>query len=336
MCGQKDCSHIAVCSLSAIRDCAEDIFVDKMQRATMATPAPAAGPGNPSPSPSPAARPAQNWTSDLGSRLSKLDPTSVIVFSVACVVVLVLIIAYIVWRVRRRDLKSKIIVRDPMRLYGTGVPYTVDKSIIPSTVNGQEYSYSFWMYLVQYDASSSQIMIFGRGIQPGGIGGSPLVYLDNNTNKMYVSIAKNTALLNLPLDSVQASSDYVTATIDYVPLQRWVNVAIVVQDYLLTVFMDGDIYTVSNVTDAQDIGPGVLALNDSGTRSIFGPTSGDIIVGAGSPQAKAFVSQIQFFNFALTQRDVRARYARGPLTASALSVLGIPAYGIRSPVYKIE
>lgn len=311
-----------------------DISVHKMQRATMAAPAPAS-PGNtaPNPSPSPSAAPRNaSWTAELGTRLSKVDPTSVVVFSAACVVILVLIIAYIVWRVKRSDLKSTVIVRDPLRLYDSGVPYTVDASAIPSTVNGQEYSYSFWIYLVQYESSSSDYLIFGRGIKPGG-GGSPLVYLDNNTNKMYVSVAKNTSLLDEALDSVPGSTQYVTATIDYVPLQRWVNVAVVVQDYLMTVFMDGDIYTVSNVTDVPDAG---ATSASTSKRSIFGPTSGDVIVGSSTSKAKAFVSQIQFFNFALTQRDVRTKYAAGPLTASALSILGIPAYGIRSPIYKID
>lgn len=303
----------------------------------MATPGPSPGSsGNAATKNAGSSPTGRSWTTELGTRIAKLDPTSVVVFSVVCVVLLVLIIAFIVWRIRRRDLKSVVIVRDPMRLYGSGVPFTVDKSRIPSTVNGQEYSYSFWVYLVQYDSSNTPIIVFGRGMQTGQVGGSPLVYLDKDTNKMYVSVAKNTALLTTGIDSVQASSDYVTAVIDYVPLQRWVNIAVVVQDYLMTVFMDGDIYTVSNVTDAPDAGSAASLTNTNTTRAIFGPTSGDIIIGASSTQPKAFLSQLQFFNFAMTQHDVRSRYAGGPLPTTALSMFGVPAYGIRSPVYKID
>lgn len=266
----------------------------------------------------------------IASRVSSFDTTSVVVWSVACVLLLVLIIAYLVWRIRRSDFKSLKLVRDPIRLNSTEMPLTIDQSKIPSTLNGQEYSYSFWMYLVQYEQQVGPTLIFARG-QKSGAGGSPLVYLDQATNKLYVSVAKNTATASTTtlatISSKAGSNDFVTATIDYVPLQRWVNVAIVLKDSLLTLFLDGDIYTVANVTDAP---------SSTSHRATFGATSGDVVVGAVSPQQQAFLSQLEFFNYALTQRDVKARYARGPLPASALAMLGIPAYGIRSPVYKLE
>lgn len=269
---------------------------------------------------------ATSWISNLG-------PTSAVVFSVVCVMLLVIIIAFIVWRVQRRNLKSVVLVKSPIRLYGAGLPYIMDKSMIPATVNGQEYSYSFWIYLVQYDPAKTSIMVFGRGIQAGNVGGSPLVYMDKNTNKMYISIAKNSVLLTDEIDQVPASANYVTAKVDYIPLQRWVNISVVVQDYLMSVFMDGDMYTVRNVTDPPDIGDATTTTSSS---TIFGPTTGDVSVGAVSPQPKAFLSQLQFFNFALTQQEVKARYAAGPTSSSALGVLGIPAYGIRSPMYKLD
>ncbi|MEW5315087.1 MAG: hypothetical protein WDW38_006539 [Sanguina aurantia] len=271
----------------------------------------------------------------LVSRVSSIDSSSVVVWSVACVLLLVLIIAYIVWRIRRRDLKSLILVRDPVRLDGPGMPLTIDQSKIPTTLNGQEYSYSFWLYLVQYENKAAHTMIFGRGQGVGAtaeaaVGGSPLVYLDQSTNKLYVSVAKNSAAATTTVfTDVQASTNFVQGVIDYVPMQRWVNVVIVVQDQLMTLFLDGDIYTVSNVTDT---------VTTATPRPVFGATSGSVVVGA-SPatnQQQAFLSQLQFFNFAMTMRDVKARYAGGPLAPSALSLLGIPAYGIRSPVYKLQ
>lgn len=261
---------------------------------------------------------------------TKLNTTSVIVFSVACVFLLITIIVYIIWRIRRSDLKSVTLVDGPVRLYGGGAPLTISKSKIPPTLNGQEYTYSFWVYLVEYDATSHPMMLFGRGTQPGGLGGSPLVYLDKDTNKMYVSVSLNKTVQTSKLDDVPSSTSYVTAVVDYVPLQRWVNVVVVMQDYLMTVYLDGDMYTVENVTSIGDAG--------ATTRGIFGPTSGDVVVGsAGSgPQAKAFISKLQFYNFALTHGDVRARYALGPVNPSALASMGVPGYGVRSPIYKID
>lgn len=274
-----------------------------------------------------------SWAASLGSHFSKLDSTSLVVFSVVCVLVLVLIIALIVWRIRRSDLKSTVLVKDPIQMFGSGaVPLTVVASKIPPTLSGQEYSYSFWVYLVQYTATGSAMLLFSRGMQTGRKGGSPLVYLDKSTNIMYVSVATTTTAAIPTLDTVRASQGYVTAKIDYVPLQRWVNVAFVVQDYLLTVYMDGDIYSVVNVTDPPNAGSGGAIVT---TRPSFTATSGDVVVGDTSSQPQAFMSQLLFFNYALTQQNVYACYSAGPLAPSAMSLIGVPAYGIRSPIYKL-
>lgn len=299
---------------------------------------------------------APSWTSALSNRFSKLDATSVVVFSVVCVMVLILIIAYIVWRIRRSDLKSTVLVKDPIQMFGTGVvPLTIDQAIIPPTLNGQEYSYSFWVYIVQYDQSSAPMMLFGRGVQTNNQGGSPLVYLDPNTNMMYVSIAINTiASKTTAISSVPSSSNYVTAKVDYVPMQRWVNIAFVVQDYLLTVYMDGDVYTVNNVTDPPQLGSAATSAaaaqaaaalataTASGTpvppvapRPVFTATTGSIVVGDSKSQPQAFMSQLLFFNYALTQQDIYACYSAGPMSPSAMALIGIPAYGVRSPLYRI-
>lgn len=279
----------------------------------MATPAPAISPFSPA------------SISFLGS---STDGTSVVVLSVVCVLLLVLIIAYIIWRIRRTNLKSVVLLRDPIRLKGAGLPLVVNGTKIPNTMNGQEYSYSFWLYLVQFDAASDMIPLFGRGTS-----NSPAVYLDAASNKMYVSIAKNSAKVSaIPtkLRDIYTSNDYVTATIDYVPLQRWVNVAVVVQDFMMTLYLDGDIYTVANVVGSQATSVGTR-------RNVFGATNGDVYIGCAATalQATAFMSQLQFYNYALMQLDVQRRYAAGPLTSSTLGILGIPAYGVRSPVYKI-
>lgn len=293
-----------------------------------------AGDGQPPPSTT-----IRSTMSGLGARFANLSPTSMVVFSVVCVMVLVVIIAFIMWRIMRRNLKSAVLVKIPLRMYGAGLPVVISKSDdrkqLPPTLNGQEYSYSFWLYLVQYDPASSPIMLFGRGVQPGKVGGSPLSYLDNNTNKMYISVAKSSTVLTETIDQVKGSSNYVTGVVDYVPLQRWVNVTFVIQDYLMTIFMDGDMYTVRNVTDAPDVGTAVTTTTGTTTK-IFGPTSGDITVGDSSPQPKAFMSQLKFYNFALTQRDIKSCYASGPTSDSSMNLLGIPAYGIRSPMYRID
>lgn len=297
-----------------------------------------------------------SWVSALGNRFSKLDPTSMVVFSVVCVIVLVMIITYIIWRVRRSDLKSTVLVKDPIQMFGSGVvPLSIDQTKIPPCLSGQEYSYSFWVYIVQYTPASAPMMLFGRGSQANNQGGSPIVFLDQNTNKMYVSIAINsTTSKSVAITSVATSTAYVTAQVDYVPMQRWVNIAFVIQDYLLTVYMDGDIYTVRNVTDSPDASsPAAIAAAAASRlastqaqatgaavpppppRPSFSSSTGSIVVGDSKSQPQAFMSQLLYFNYSLTQQDVYACYSAGPMSPSAMALIGIPAYGIRSPLYRI-
>jgi hypothetical protein len=91
--------------------------------------------------------------------------------------------------------------------------------------------------------------------------------------------------------------------------------------------MDGDMYTVENVYD----------FNVPGTsRPVFAGTSGNAIVGkvAGTASTQGFICKIEFFNYALTQHDVRAIHDVGPVSSNILSRFGLPSYGVRSPIYR--
>lgn len=274
-----------------------------------------------------------------GSALSRLDASSIVVFSVACVVSIFVVIAFIVWRIRRNSLKSVTLVGYPVRLSGAS-QVTIDQNKIPPTLNGQEYTYSFWLYLADYNTvTTPPKILFGRGSEEsgkdgGGKGRSPLVYMDSTTNKMYLSVLlSGGAGQSVALAGVPSSQYYVTATVDYVPLQRWVHVALVVQDNLISVYVDGDLYTVKNASDQNPSSSGASPL-----PAIFGPTAGGVTVGSsvGGVNPNAFMSQLQVFNYGMTQRDIKLRYAGGPSTPSALGALGIPGYGIRSPVYRVD
>ena len=55
---------------------------------------------------------------------------------------IVLIIAFLVYRMRRSDLTSTQLVKNPRRLYDMGGPFLVDSERLPATLNGQEYSFT--------------------------------------------------------------------------------------------------------------------------------------------------------------------------------------------------
>jgi hypothetical protein len=286
-----------------------------------------------------------------GVRSSLAKKGAIVVFVLLCLVVVALIVAYIVYRIRRSDLQSTMVLAGPTRLFDmTTAPVVVDKAKLPQTLNGQEYSFSFWVFLTDMVTTADPHLLFLRGGDGTDVAGaSPLVFMDGGTNKLYISVSTNQAAADAPaaLSALVAdapstavlpvvapsATGYLTATVDYVPLQRWVHVAFVVQDNLLTVFLDGELY---GVRDVQDMTTAAAPTK----RPVFGPCSGSAYVGylkAAPEQTHGFLGKLLFFNYALMQRDVLTAYTQGPAGATGvLGTMGVPDYGIRWPIYRVD
>lgn len=258
---------------------------------------------------------------------------AVVVFVIAALLVIVAIIVFIVYRIKRSDLKSIVLLAGTRNLMEQTTPLRVPSSKLPPTVNGQEFSYSFWLYLTDYQPTAAHKLLMLRSGNGAIKGAHPAVFLDARTNKMYIvartSTSTTVTTLTDMLDKTQ--NKHVVAVIEYVPLQRWVNVVFVQQDNLLTVYMDGDMYTVENVHDLYNP---VL----SSDRPIFSGQSGDVMVGAVATTSRTsgFISRVQYYNYGLTQNNVKNLYAKGPVDSSVLSSFGISEYGIRTPVYRVN
>ena len=274
---------------------------------------------------------------------------AVAVFVVLTLLLIVVVIAYLVWRMNRKMLQSTMVLKDPRKLLGSPLVFNTEK--LPAMGVGQPYSMSFWLYLTDYPTTTNQKLLLWRQstaastvtpLLPGGAG--PIVMMDKNMNKLYVSVpttrAPPSAITSLDqvlfTKGTGASNQwtYLTATVEYVPLQRWVNFVFTVQDSMLTVYQDGSIYTVQSLYDMVD------QTNNSQPRPIFSGVVGDMTVGnpgsSLSSDISGFAARVQFFNYALTSRQVRELYTNGPTAANLLRTLGLPAYGLRSPVYSLD
>jgi hypothetical protein len=265
-----------------------------------------------------------------------------IVFVVITLLLIASVIGFTAYRLIRRDLSSYYLVPDARKLFEENNPLRIDSAKLPTTVNGQEYTFSFWLYLSDFKPTSAHKLVFVRGARQtnGPLGGNPLVFMDASTNKLYIALSTNRLSLtsgSLPtLEQIsrrapEAKDTYVTAVVEYVPLQRWVNVAFVVKDRLLTVYVDGDMYTVESVADDVDL--------TSGARPILSTTQGDVVVGSmGSDTAAVagYIGKLQFFNYGLTANDLRNVYHSGPRGSAVLSSLGMSEYALRTPIYRVD
>jgi hypothetical protein len=250
---------------------------------------------------------------------------------------------------------------------------------VPNSGNGKRASLSFWIYIYDINKYNGTIRhVLHRGAESDKQGAaSPYVYLDPSTNKMYVTFAPNDGKIftNPPngkdysslLPSPSATSlstdqlNFLNATrgitIDYIPLQRWVHVVIVVNEDTtvggsITAYVDGEfVKSVNSKTDLSSLTANGQLITTQQTNGKNYPApqfnitnvdldkKGNIYTGGSigsvvGPGFSGMVSMVQFFNYDMNANDVYLLYQKGPVD-NMLAKLGLPAYGVQSPIYRI-
>lgn len=290
----------------------------------------------------------------------------VIVLILAALFTIVLVVIYIVSMVKKNKLQNVVLHDKIITLDNRdAVPYTVEANTMSLVTQGQEFSYSMWIYLGEhYEPTTDHKLIFQRGnssipttsttptqAQPAGAAApaapvglytqyntnaNPIIFLDKNTNKMYFAISTTAVQTSKTLDEIIAKhpttnryvSGYLITQIDYVPLQRWVNITLAVKDNTAYVFMDGDMYSAVSVSD-------VIPPNST-QRPVLRGTNGQATIGDKRYSTKGFVSLTRYFNYSLTQSEVKDLYNSGPMKKSVLAFIGLDNYGLRAPIYNIS
>ena len=270
----------------------------------------------------------------------------VLILAVMCLIVIVIFI--IISIIRNNKLKSVVLHSSMIDLSNRSiVPHTITSDKIPSiTNNSQEYSYSFWIFLGnKYDQTTSHKLLFSRGNTDEVTGSfsnlsNPLIFMDKSSNKLYIAVATTAATTSVTLSDILGDNNgntevvtngvsnrgFILTHIDYVPLQRWVNVTVVIKGIYVNIYYDGDLYTVASVHDIK---------NSSTTPMIRG-TSGEIVIGNNTNTIHGHISLTQMFNFSLNQKDIKKIYKKGPVRSSWLSVIGLGNYGVRTPIYELS
>lgn len=132
--------------------------------------------------------------------------------------------------------------------------------------------------------------------------------------------------------------------IDYVPLQRWVHVAVVynetVNTGLITVYLDAEVvktvnsdtyYTLSTSADSKMIRVNLTDIDPDPAGLIYiggDDATGNILGFSG------LFSKLRVTNYDLNAREIKDIYIKGPVNNLA-GRFGLPPYGIRSPIYRI-
>jgi len=322
-----------------------------------------------------------------------IDKERVISILLGTLVVIVAagIIGVLLWTTMKRGaLKTTAYLLEESKTPLVGTEYKkLSGAPIPRAFNGMRMTMSFWIYIHDIQRYTGVYRhVLHRG-DKGVTGASPLVFLDKNTNKLHIRFDKinaaTTMTMEAPFDNkltnVQLKLDANNATtaftgtieeadkaldldiathgitIDYIPLQRWVHVAVVVNEEVnggvISAYLDGELVKndVSNQKVVRTTKVKWLNNDPNGNphdttvttfrnlRDLYLDKPGDVYTGGSAvdevgPGFSGLLSRIAFYNHDLNAKDIYNIYQDGPIDNLAAK-MGLPAYGVRSPVYRL-
>ena len=183
---------------------------------------------------------------------------------------------------------------------------SLDVSRLPTFRNGTEYGFGMWLYMNEPPRTSGPAPLLSFNHQP-------VMELQAGQADVHVRVP----VFNKSQSSRRRASVRPHGRFDHVSLKRWVHILAVHVDGIVTLFKDGEIYSVDRV--------------DGVAAQLTGP----VVVG-GRP-VDAYVAGVTVLNHFPTDRQVDAMYRAGPYSnASALlRLLGFTNFGFRTPVYRM-
>lgn len=244
---------------------------------------------------------------------------------------------------------------------------------IPAPGNGKRMTFAFWIYindLNKFNGSYRNVMYRGDMMAPIA-SQSPVVLLDADGNRMHVIFGTER---DDPYDGKRADLfgdgaiedklkipeyrdreiAYLIATrgisIDYIPIQRWVHVAVVVNEDVnggvIHAYLDGELVKIArSKNEGTSIGLKSMKENNTSLDIISNLSiqnmnldkRGNVYIGgsmdAPLPGFSGLVSRVTFFNYDLNVRDIYKVYMEGPVDGLASKVGA--AYGVRAPIYRV-
>jgi len=289
------------------------------------------------------------------------------VFTVAFASVAVVVIVYILYHMytilKKTDLKTVTLLKTAQKINKSGVDKLNTDVTMPSLFNGTEFSYSFWMYVNDFSPTVAPKMILFNGTDSSLSGASPIFYLDPDYVSLHVLLKTNmnSKQMRRNLSDVHTlkDCDFVRMNVPYVPMNRWVNVTLVVDNQYAQLFFDGELRKVIDVAEKRlienkgwksSITPDTCEKENDPccnvdhkccdkttlSKSLGTNLNAGKLAGAFNEVVDGYLSQVRFFNYAITIDHAQVIYKTGPIHQSILSNVGIPMYGVRNPFYDLS
>jgi hypothetical protein len=296
-----------------------------------------------------------NAVSGFGDMYQNLKENNLIYIGLFIVILLCILTIYFLYTMIGNYLFLKV----SNTVYETTVPVLCNKASsfdanFADMGNGRRRSYSFWIYIYDINknygtyktvAAVSNESNYSDTSSSAYLNASPHIFLDKTNNSMYCHFNDKQITKDLPFQNFTAVHDiekYMKTgiKIDYIPIQRWVHVAIVVNSDTFTTsiyaYVDGDLVKVGR--DKEPIAVNNPIRNEyekidlNKTRYLL--VGGDNANVRNGPGFSGLLSNFTCYNYELNQSDVSNIYRQGPVSG-ILAYLGLGMYGVRNPIYKL-
>lgn len=175
-------------------------------------------------------------------------------------------------------------------------PNSKDPTPILRSINenqGMEFTWStwFWMEDVNYSNSTTKKVIFtkGKDISENVLFNSPGLYAHGDTNKIDVVMSLFETETRQTLNDINE-----TITISNIPLKKWVNIIIRVQNNTIDVYLNGTLVERKNL--------------DAVPKQNYG----NIYVGNNANGMNGYISSLRYFSYAIGPMAIQEILYNGP------------------------
>lgn len=322
---------------------------------------------------------ATNVTNTIKDSVQNMGNKPETIIGLIVVIIFAGIVAWLMYRFVTQTVfnQSKLVVSETKLpvLCNKLNKFTLDYKL-PSG-NGLKRTYTFWIYIKDMAHQYFKNVLY-IGSETQLKDRSPQIFLDKQKNKLFIRFSKKQDFYKTDgyQDSIEWGDDnggpsidrffqegaesalgpYTTkfknymkqgVCIEYVPIQRWVHIGIVINDYgtstggSIATYVDGDLVGIAGHGETmRGLGEDLDGVHKYDITNLELDKNDYLVVGGEhdpdtTPGFAGLLCKFTMFNYDLNDRDIHNNYNEGPID-NFMAKLGLGAYGVRSPIYKIH
>lgn len=217
----------------------------------------------------------------------------IIVVAILLIVLVVKLVEWAAGKKHSRTTNTPVLISGTVSANSDALSHN-DRITVPLTTQGMGYSYSLWVYVADWNYNFGNLK--NVLVRSHGKTVSPDISFDRDVN-------------NLLIRQSLISGDEAHCDISNFPLQKWVNLIVVLSNRTLDTYVNGKLEHSCVLTAV----PKIAATN----KVRFAQTSGSSTL----PGFFGKLSNCQYFNYAIQQDEILKLYNAGPYEATDYNIV---------------